>query len=482
MTVTTIGRFGGAQQHEPTTRPPAGPVLAGVTGAVVGSVVVAWLVANGLAVVGLALLLLAPAFVLFSRRPLLGVAFWVVTTQFIVEGAGGLRPLYWVSHRMAPAGVLLLVVLGGAFGLRRSLPRLGLVEFLMFGYLSASVFSILFASDTPRVSLLHLYDRVGVPMALYLLVRVLRPGVAALARAIPIAVFVVLAQTAIGLAAWVAPGVLPDAWLEREGTRTIGSLGHPNVFGVALILAGLLIFHAAQTLPMSPLRRLWYQIVFCVAFVMVFMTFGRAPWVAAVLVLLGLAVLYPGAIARLVLVLALVVALAVETGAFEEETTFAQERLTSSQADESALSRLPVVYASIAMFEAKPVAGWGYGNFDRFDREFQPSFTGLVIAEKDHASHNLYLTILAEQGFTGLLLYLGPAAWLLLRTLKSRRRLPATGFVSQRLLGVLWLATLAHVVVNNFSNMKVVYGLGLWWLTLGLIASLLDQASEELAS
>jgi hypothetical protein len=31
---------------------------------------------------------------------------------------------------------------------------------------------------------------------------------------------------------------------------------------------------------------------------------------------------------------------------------------------------------------------------------------------------------------------------------------------------------LHHIVVNNFSNMRVVYGLGLWWVILGLIASL----------
>jgi hypothetical protein len=47
--------------------------------------------------------------------------------------------------------------------------------------------------------------------------------------------------------------------------------------------------------------------------------------------------------------------------------------------------------------------------------------------------------------------------------------------VSRKLVGIMWLALLAHVVVNNFSNMKVVYGLGLWWLTLGLIASLVDH-------
>jgi len=36
---------------------------------------------------------------------------------------------------------------------------------------------------------------------------------------------------------------------------------------------------------------------------------------------------------------------------------------------------------------------------------------------------------------------------------------------------LLWLIILNIVVLNNFSNMRVVFGLGLWWITLGLIAN-----------
>jgi hypothetical protein len=33
----------------------------------------------------------------------------------------------------------------------------------------------------------------------------------------------------------------------------------------------------------------------------------------------------------------------------------------------------------------------------------------------------------------------------------------------------------SHVVVNNYANMHVEWGLGLWWITLGLIASLTER-------
>ena len=48
--------------------------------------------------------------------------------------------------------------------------------------------------------------------------------------------------------------------------------------------------------------------------------------------------------------------------------------------------------------------------------------------------------------------------------------MPSQGFLSRKLLIVLWLIALNYIVVTNFSNMRVVFGLGLWWVTLGLIA------------
>jgi hypothetical protein len=66
---------------------------------------------------------------------------------------------------------------------------------------------------------------------------------------------------------------------------------------------------------------------------------------------------------------------------------------------------------------------------------------------------------------------------------RSRRaRLPKTGFLSGQLVAALWLIVAAHVVVNNFSRMQVPFGFGIWWLTLGLIATVVDryrQAPEQ---
>jgi O-antigen ligase len=129
------------------------------------------------------------------------------------------------------------------------------------------------------------------------------------------------------------------------------------------------------------------------------------------------------------------------------------------------------------MFLEKPFFGWGYNNFDVYDRGFYGRVLDLAHDNKDHASHNLYLTIIAEQGAAGLLLYLGPMLWLFALSIKRLPDLPRNGFRSRKLLILLWLMVLTQVVVSNFMNIIVVYGLGLWWVNLALIATLVDGRS-----
>jgi hypothetical protein len=53
--------------------------------------------------------------------------------------------------------------------------------------------------------------------------------------------------------------------------------------------------------------------------------------------------------------------------------------------------------------------------------------------------------------------------------------MPAEGFISRKLVLVLWLSIAANFVINNFVRVQVTFGIGMWWLTLGLIASLLAR-------
>jgi O-antigen ligase len=91
-------------------------------------------------------------------------------------------------------------------------------------------------------------------------------------------------------------------------------------------------------------------------------------------------------------------------------------------------------------------------------------------------SHNTFLTIMAELGVIGLGLYLFPVIWWLFLSSKAGRRLPSHGFLSWRLLVLLWLLMLHMFIVNNSMDMQFfVFGTTVWWMALGLIANLVDS-------
>lgn len=427
--------------------------------------------------VALALLIVVPAFVVLHRYPMVTVTVWMVLLPFVaVNESGAARKVFWLIHRGLPVATLAAVVLGSLAGARaRNKARLGPAEFIMAGYLLATLVSIIYMSTDAHATTYLLYDRVFIPMCLYLIVRLVVPGERALKMLLPAVVFVLLTQSFIGLLSWTVPEVLPSEWLGKVGERTVGSLRSVDVFGTTVLFCGVFVLHAGLSAGRAAIHRIWSLPLFVLAMVMVFMTFSRATWLAATLAVLGTLYIYRRFAARVLAILAVVVIFALASGLLTEQLQFARQRLRSEQSEESALSRLPIMYAAVQMFEAKPLFGWGYESFDRFDRRFQGTVANLVYPGKDHASHNLYLTILAEQGIVGITLFLAPVVYWLFKTRSAVSKMPSSGFLSRRLMAILWLVILAHVVVNNFSRMQISFGLGLWWLTLGVIASVVDR-------
>lgn len=417
-------------------------------------------------------MLAVPAAHVAVKYPLSAIVLWLLAASLVVEtSGGGMRMVFWLVHRAAPPLAVLNVVLAEGLGAIPRLPRLSAAEAAMFGYVVITELSILFTSSAVVQSSYHLYDRVVVPMCLYLLVRLVQPDERQLRKVLPIVAFVLLVQAAIGALQWVAPGALPGVWATRAGTRTTGSLLQPGVYSTTMLAAGLILLHIGMQERHRLIARLSIGLV-PLAVVMVFMTYSRASWLAGLIVMLGLFTMYPRYVTKLAVCLMVACVLLLSSGAISAQVERAQKRFLSEDSEQSALSRLPVVAASVRMLQQKPVTGWGFDSFDKYDRQFQGAVAGLVVPEKDHSSHNLYLTILAEQGVPGFVLFMSPFFYWLLRSWRVRRTMPVEGIVSRNLLIALWLMLLSHVVVNNYANMRVEWGLGLWWVTLGMIASL----------
>lgn len=436
-------------------------------------VVVAYLLVDGKWHFAVALILLLPGLIVLHRYPYLALLGWLVLGPFLLHTTTNAeRQVYWIIHRGLPLLTIIIILLSSALGIReRRLPSLGLPELAMAGYLAFGVFSILLQSSTPQATLYHFYDRVFSPMCLYLIIRLTIPGEQEWRWLLPVLFFIAFSQSAIGIMSWVAPSLLPSKWLDKVGDRTTGTLVNPSIYTTALFFAGVLLLHGALQMKRGLMRN-GLIAVFLLSFFCVFIAFSRASWLAGLVVVLGLAYVYPKYMLKLSIVV-LVLGLLFGSIFLPPYIEQARQRLFSEQARGSALDRLPGFLAAYRMFQEKPLFGWGYGNFDIYDRQFMGRVLDFANDNKDHASHNWYLSTLAEQGLVGTALFFAPMVWWLLLTLKYWSRFPKRGTWNRKFLILLWLIVFAEVIINNFMNMIIFFGHGMWWIILGLIANVI---------
>jgi O-antigen ligase len=423
-----------------------------------------------------------PAFIILHKYPWLALLIWLlVVPLFSVTPDPRGRQIYWMVHRALPLATLIIMLVASKLRINiRRFPKLGWPELMMAVYLFFGILSIILFNDNPRATFYHFYDRVISPMCLYLLIRLWAPSEEDLKRLAPAVFFLLVFQVITGLLAWYAPSLLPSAWVKEEFGRTTGTLSSYGAYAVTVIFSGLFLLQSALNHKAGLVRNL-YLLSFILAGFGVFMSFSRGAWAAGLLVILGLLLIDRKRIIQVAFIAIPLIYFLAE-GPLASQIDWARERLYSERSEQSALIRLPVFQASLRMLAAKPFFGWGYENFNRYDTQFYSAVEGVAAPVKDLSSHNSYLTLLAEQGFVGTLLFLFPFFWWLMRSPKTILSLPAEGFWSRRTLILSWLFIFAYIVVNMFHNMRVVFGLGLWWVGLALIANAVERNHKSTGS
>jgi len=418
------------------------------------------------------LALVVPIAILFVKYPFVSVMIWMLVFPYIVRTPefGGRIP-YNLLHRAIIPVALVLVVLSDWFHIRKREPvRFGRAELAMLLLLAVVVTNILVLSPDPTRSLIRFYDRLVVPFCMYWLIRLIAPTEQDLRRFLPVAFITVLAETIIGMIGIFAPQMLPIEWIRAGIERGLGSLGNPAVYTSTMIFLSLLLLQYAMQGNSRWIRPL-FILTIGVAFVCVFFSFSRGSWMGGVLVLIGLLLIYPKTVRRLIAI-GLVLMIILGSTVFADEIAFAYVRLNTV---ETAEGRILGGAKSIQMIVRKPFTGWGYDTYDLADEQFRTRVTDLNLAtDQDKTSHNTYLTIMAELGVPVLILYLFPAIWWLLLSTKVWHRLPQTGLQSWHLLAMLWLLILDHFTVSNFMDMVRfnLFGTTVWWMALGLIAGM----------
>lgn len=448
------------------------------------AIVAGYLVVTGNWMLGLAALLALPAFIILHRYPWLALLIWlfVVPLFSITPDARG-RMIYWLAHRTLPLLTLIIMLVAARFRMSKHVfPKLGWPEAMMGIYVLFGLFSIFLLNDKPQATFYLFYDRVISPMCLYLLIRLWAPSEEDLKRLAPVMLFLLLFQVMVGLIAWYSPSLLPSPWVKEEFGRTTGTLSSYGAYAATMLFSGLFLLQAALNQKTGLLRNIYF-LSFILAGFGVFMSFSRGAWVAGALVMLGLLLIDQKRIIQIAFI-AVPLVFFLAAGPLAGQLNWANERLYSERSEQSALIRLPVFQASVRMFAEKPLFGWGYENFNRYDTQFYSAIEGVAVEVKDLSSHNFFLTLLAEQGLVGTLLFLFPFFWWLVRSVRILPRRPADGIWGRKWLILSWLFIFAYIVINLFHNMRVVFGLGIWWVGLGLIAVALQRKvkSKKLAA
>lgn len=433
--------------------------------------VLAYSIASGELAQALIVALLVPVAIVILAYPFAAIVFWLLLVPFVVMAPPSIRPVYWVLHRAMIPVTLGLVLLSSALGVKKRAPvRLGWAELATFAFMGLAIVSILLLQPDVTTSVYALYDRTVIPFCAYLLIRLTAPREKDLKRLVPVVLFVLVAEVAVSILSLGAPGFVPRWWLTRAG-RTTGTLANPAVYTTTLMLFGLLLFQAAMSRKPGTGRR-WVRMVLLLAFglaaVGIFLAFSRGSWLAGLFIVLGLTFLYPRQMIRMAAVLVIIMVILGGT-LLATEMDWALDRV----GQETYSGRIVVYRAMITMVGLKPFFGWGYGNLDRFDRQFYERVGDFTIGKKDETSHNTYLTIMSELGLIGFFLYLFPFLYWFRQSIRVVRRLPKEGFWSWRLLVMLWLAIGGHVIAASLMDMRFFpFALTLWWMTLGFIANM----------
>jgi O-antigen ligase len=449
----------------------------GLASALVIALAAGYLVGTGRVEASLAIAVGIPLVALVAYSPPTGLLLWFVVAPFFVQsGTAEATPMGWLLWRLALPGMLALVAVYVLLGLRNIRLRLGAADVMLVVFVGYGIASSVLLTSNPERSLVSFYGLLVMPITLFWLIRSVDLREIDVRRLAVVGGITIGIQVLVGMASWVAPGVLPDQWLTRAGERTTGTFGGPGPFSVTIVFYALLLLHVVLRDRPSPFRRAVYVGLIAAGLVAVFLTLSRGSWLGAGIAILGVAVVFPRIALRLILAGAL---LGGGLGylVLGEPLGTAQERFEDA---DTVADRLITNQAALTMIATRPAFGFGWGNFERFDEQYKER-VGDIPLKTGGTAHNTYLNFAVEMGLFGFALYFGVPLILLARTVMSWERLPRDGLLSRWLVFFCWLALLDQFAVSNFLEMVHgnTWGTMIWWATLGLIAVVLDHRRRD---
>jgi hypothetical protein len=431
---------------------------------VASALLVVFAVARGgvalLAVFGLAAV--AVAVIGLSLRPQDVFLGWVIAAPFLQS-----------TFAASQAGHALRIVLYSAppllfaawAALQRREIRGSFVDVVPLLYLGVVVLSAKFSASS--VSPTQLYSTVAIGVIVYYFcafgplgdtvgVKVFRT---LLVTGSIVAALVILGKAGVGLGK--ATQFQVDVGASAE--RASATFGNPAVLGTFLGAAFVVALSVLAWDGPRSLRRISW-LTCAVAAPALFLTLTRGPLIAAGAV--GLVVVAARARTRWVTVLACALCATLLVGAWGAiaSTSLYKTRFSNTT---NVQARVIIDRWSIQLAEQRPVAGWGYGSFDRVKNAAKLSSGSLPRADViQYTSHNTFLTVLVETGVVGLVLLIAPWAVVTKGALGLARNQGEEQWLIVGLLAILgvWIVNAGAIDMRFFSFVSA-----LPWLVAGLL-------------
>lgn len=278
-----------------------------------------------------------------------------------------------------------------------------------------------------------------------------------------------IVQNLLGRSVFPGAGVWQEIW----DPRAVGALANPAVSAyvaqVGTFVAIYLGFRVAGLRALGALTVL-------AGTVFTILTYTRSAWVAFAVGIGAIAWLYRRARPWvIVFVVVAAAAFSFNVGGFVDEA-FLEERAGNQ---ENVEGRVAFGSTGFRMFEDQPVIGQGFGAYDTESFRFAAGFgrVGAAVSVAD-TSHNSFLTILAELGAVGFLLYAAAIFFALKGAVGALRR-PGAG-VDRLKIVTLLAGVLSYFVSANLIDMRFFsFAVALFWFNLGLLIEVGRSADER---
>jgi len=405
-------------------------------------------------------------FLLLGKDITWGFIFYLTAVIFFQQGFWIRLPAFPDLYPARVASILLyLVFLGQILMSIREVPKLSKVEKTMIAFLVVMFISVVTSGQKPHwLTLLRAYiypflffyfarsvinreDQVRIVLA-YLAFVGIYFGV--------MGIFEKLKWYGLVWPQFIVDPNVKAAGLSRLGYRVRGIFIQPAVLGCVMTMGFFPAWHYLSRIRgMVPL--VTRVVLLLVTLPTIFFTQTRAVYAG-----LGLALVNTAFWSRRLRPLCVGILLAIALGAFLN-----WDNLGSADRDEGGLGdmvtvhyRIIIFYEALEVFMDHPFFGCGFMTFQEVAKDYRkprdvPFFGHVSLGiQRDAVSHNILMTVFAEQGLLGLVPFVLIFVFFFRASKKAFETLPRDGLISKDFVVCVWAAMVSYFVNAMFMEMR----------------------------